>query len=72
LSHLGRFWGFVGAHLEQSWLILAQLAQSWGSLGTLLGHLKAILKESWTILTPKPKFDNNFTFLFVQLAVALC
>ena len=62
--------GFVGANLEQSWLILAQLASSWGSLGTLLGHLRAILDhlkiilmESWTISNPKPKFNDSFTFL---------
>ena len=70
LSHLGRFRGFVGTNLEQSWLILAQLASSWGSLGTLLDHLgaildhlKIILMESWTISNPKPKFNDSFTFL---------
>ena len=68
LSHLGRFWGFVGANLEQSWLILAQLASSWDSLGTLLDHLgaildhlKIILMESWTISNPKPKFNDSLT-----------
>ena len=50
LSHLGRFWGFVGTNLEQSWLILAQLASSWGSLGTLLEPSWNHLRVCWSIL----------------------
>ena len=48
MGHREAILGGFGALLEQasvkqSWIILAQLAPSWGYLGTLLGHLEAIL-----------------------------
>ena len=79
LGHLGtyscdseRCWGFAGATLEESWPILAKLAQSGGYLGTLFGLawgylvlLGAILSHLGTILNPNPNFNDSFTFLMV-------
>ena len=59
----GRSWAILGlcwSNLKQSWPILAQLAPSWGYLGTLFGPawgylvlLGAILSHRGTILNPK-------------------
>ena len=53
-------WAFVGAIVEQSWPILAQLVPSWGYLGTIfgpasgyLGLLAAILSHVGDILGPR-------------------